>query len=239
MTRGEQAGEGAQAQAGVRPDVASTEPAVSANSTVHPAMHSAIHPPAHPEADPASKPASMEPAAHEPRPSRAQRVALPGERVSIVLIEDDDGHATLVERNLRRSGVSNDFLRFCDGQEALDYFFGAPGGETPGGTSLATARYPSREALANFVVLLDLRMPRVDGFEVLRRLKADPSTATVPVIVLTTTDDPREIERCYELGCNVYITKPVEYDAFIEAVRRLGFFLQVVKLPPGHRFSRA
>jgi CheY-like chemotaxis protein len=157
----------------------------------------------------------------------------PGQRVSIVLIEDDDGHATLVERNLRRSGVSNGFLRFRDGQEALDYFFGAPGADT-----LAASTYPSREELANFVVLLDLRMPRVDGFEVLRRLKADPVTASVPVIVLTTTDDPREIERCYELGCNVYITKPVEYDAFIEAVRRLGFFLQVVKLPPGHRFVR-
>jgi len=157
------------------------------------------------------------------------RAALASERVSIVLIEDDDGHATLVERNLRRSGVSNGFLRFRDGQEALDYFFGVAG--TP-------ATYPSREDLANFVVLLDLRMPRVDGFEVLRRLKAEPATASVPVIVLTTTDDPREIERCYELGCNVYITKPVEYDAFIEAVRRLGFFLQVVKLPAGHRFTR-
>jgi CheY-like chemotaxis protein len=156
-----------------------------------------------------------------------------GEQVSIVLIEDDDGHATLVERNLRRSGISNGFLRFNDGQEALDYFFGSPSGD-----SVTAAQYPSREQLANFVVLLDLRMPRVDGFEVLRRLKAEPETASVPVIVLTTTDDPREIERCYELGCNVYITKPVEYDAFIEAVRRLGFFLQVVKLPPGHRFAQ-
>ena len=164
---------------------------------------------------------------------RAGLPAEPGQRVSIVLIEDDDGHATLVERNLRRSGVSNGFLRFRDGQEALDYFFGAPGAD-----ALAVSNDPSREELANVVVLLDLRMPRVDGFEVLRRLKADPATASVPVIVLTTTDDPREIERCYELGCNVYITKPVEYDAFIEAVRRLGFFLQVVKLPPGHRFAR-
>ncbi|WP_321876396.1 response regulator [Paraburkholderia bannensis] len=170
------------------------------------------------------------------------RAGLPGDRVSIVLIEDDDGHATLVERNLRRSGVSNGFLRFRDGQEALDYFFGAPGAPgMPGASGTAgasAANYPSREDLANFVVLLDLRMPRVDGFEVLRRLKAEPVTASVPVIVLTTTDDPREIERCYELGCNVYITKPVEYDAFIEAVRRLGFFLQVVKLPAGHRFTR-
>jgi CheY-like chemotaxis protein len=164
-----------------------------------------------------------------------------GETVSIVLIEDDDGHATLVERNLRRAGISNGFVRFRDGQQALDYFFGAqPADAAAAGGSPAspTANVPpARENLANFVVLLDLKMPRVDGFEVLRRLKESPSTAAVPVIVLTTTDDPREIARCYELGCNVYICKPVEYDAFIEAVRRLGFFLQVVKLPPGHRLA--
>ena len=104
----------------------------------------------------------------------------------------------------------------ADGQEALDWLEANP---------------------APTAILLDLKMPRVDGFEVLRRLKESPQTAPVPVIVLTTTDDPREIARCYELGCNVYITKPVEYDAFIEAVRRLGFFLQVVKLPSGHRFA--
>lgn len=142
-----------------------------------------------------------------------------GETVSIILIEDDDGHATLVERNLRRAGLTNGFKRLSDGQQALDYFFGVE----------------PHDDLRNCVVLLDLKMPRVDGIEVLRRLKESPATASLPVIVLTTTDDPREIERCYELGCNVYITKPVEYDAFIEAVRRLGFFLQVVKLPRGIR----
>ncbi|QQC64757.1 response regulator [Paraburkholderia ginsengisoli] len=161
-----------------------------------------------------------------------------GETVSIVLIEDDDGHATLVERNLRRAGITNGFLRFRDGQQALDYFFGAETPDAPGAPASAAANaYPPCEDLTQFVVLLDLKMPRVDGFEVLRRLKASPRTASVPVIVLTTTDDPREIARCYELGCNVYICKPVEYDAFIEAVRRLGFFLQVVKLPPGHRLA--
>jgi CheY-like chemotaxis protein len=152
-----------------------------------------------------------------------------GKTVGIVLVEDDDGHATLVERNLRRAGISNGFVRFADGQQALDYFFGDRPFNDNGG------KYPPRDDLTNYVVLLDLKMPRVDGFEVLRRLKESPRTAAMPVIVLTTTDDPREIERCYELGCNVYITKPVEYDAFIEAVRRLGFFLQVVKLPPGDR----
>jgi CheY-like chemotaxis protein len=140
--------------------------------------------------------------------------------VNIVLIEDDDGHATLVERNLRRAGVSNGFRRLRDGQEALDYFFGEA---------------QPRPDLTDSVVLLDLNMPRVDGIQVLRHLKADAATASLPVIVLTTTDDPREIERCYELGCNVYVTKPVEYESFIEAVRRLGFFLQVVKLPSAAR----
>jgi CheY-like chemotaxis protein len=164
-----------------------------------------------------------------------------GDTVSIVLIEDDDGHATLVERNLRRAGISNRFVRLHDGQQALDYFFGpVPAtGDTTGIVSAnqASNPYPPLEDLSHFVVLLDLKMPRVDGFEVLRRLKESPKTSAVPVIVLTTTDDPREIARCYELGCNVYICKPVEYDAFIEAVRRLGFFLQVVKLPPGHRLA--
>jgi CheY-like chemotaxis protein len=136
--------------------------------------------------------------------------------VTIILAEDDDGHATLIERNLRRAGLDNGFIRLKDGQEALDFLLGSE-----------TAPRPEP-----CVLLLDIKMPRVDGIEVLRRLKVDPGTATLPVIMLTTTDDPREIERCYQLGCNVYITKPVEYEQFIEAVKRLGFFLKVVKLPP-------
>ena len=141
------------------------------------------------------------------------------EPVHIILTEDDDGHAALVEKNLRRAGVANGFTRLKDGQEALDFFHGP------------TARTASENAAANCVLLLDINMPKVDGVEVLRRLKSDPRTATLPVIMLTTTDDPREVERCYQLGCNVYITKPVEYDPFVDAVKRLGFFLQVVKVP--------
>ncbi|HEY5799472.1 MAG TPA: response regulator [Burkholderiaceae bacterium] len=140
--------------------------------------------------------------------------------VNIILVEDDDGHAVLVEKNLRRAGLKNGFLRLRDGQEALDYFFGPPTADAG--------------KLASTVILLDINMPRVDGVEVLARLKQHEETHAIPVVVLTTTDDPREIERCYELGCNVYITKPVEYDAFIEAVKRLGLFLQVVKLPPAN-----
>ena len=134
------------------------------------------------------------------------------EPLKIVLAEDDDGHATLVQRNLERAGLANGFVRVKDGREALDFFHG-----------------PTADTAA--LLLLDINMPRVDGIETLRRLKADPRTATTPVIMLTTTDDPREVQRCYELGCSVYITKPVDYAAFVEAIKRLGLFLQVVKVP--------
>ena len=83
----------------------------------------------------------------------------------------------------------------------------------------------------NLLVLHDLNRPVKDGYQVLRPMKADASTKRIPVIVLTTTDDAREIDRCYELGCNVYITKPVEYEGFSEAIRKLGLFLSVVSIP--------
>ena len=140
------------------------------------------------------------------------------EPIHIVLAEDDDGHATLIHRNLERAGLVNGFFRVKDGQEALDLLRGE-------------GAYTAQAPLSNVLLLLDINMPRVDGVEVLRRLKADPRTTTVPVIMLTTTDDPREIERCYQLGCSVYVTKPVEYTDFIEAVKRLGLFLQVVRVP--------
>lgn len=136
----------------------------------------------------------------------------------IVLAEDDDGHATLVQRNLERAGLVNGFQRFKDGQEALDFLRGE-------------GAYAGQVLAHPPLVLLDIKMPRVDGIEVLRQLRSDPRTAMVPVIMLTTTDDPREIERCYQLGCNVYVTKPVDYQAFVEAIKRLGLFLQVVAVP--------
>jgi CheY-like chemotaxis protein len=81
------------------------------------------------------------------------------------------------------------------------------------------------------LLLLDINMPRVDGVEVLRQVKGDVKTARLPVVMLTTTDDPREVERCYQFGCSVYITKPVAYEEFIEAIKRLGLFLSIVKVP--------
>jgi CheY-like chemotaxis protein len=140
------------------------------------------------------------------------------EPLHILLAEDDDGHATLVQRNLERSGLVNGFTRLRDGQEVLDYLY-------------SRGTFAGQAAPAQVLLLLDIKMPYVDGVEVLRQVRADTRTSTLPVIMLTTTDDPREIERCYQLGCNVYITKPVDYQAFIEAIQRLGLFLQVVNVP--------
>ena len=141
--------------------------------------------------------------------------------VSILFAEDDDGHAMLVERNLKRAGLVNGLVRVCDGQEAIDFV-------------RCEGKFSDRVPNGPLIVLLDINMPRVDGIEALRQIKSDPRFAHIPIIMLTTTDDPREIERCYRAGCNVYITKPVEYEAFVEAIRRLGLFLQVVKKPIGN-----
>ena len=144
------------------------------------------------------------------------------EPLTIVLAEDDDGHATLIHRNLERAGLVNGFVRVKDGQEALDLI---EAGISPDGRVIDN----------NVLLLLDINMPRVDGVEVLRRLKSEPKTAAMPIIMLTTTDDPREVERCYQLGCNVYVTKPVDYDGFINAIKQLGLFLQVVRIPRNGR----
>jgi CheY-like chemotaxis protein len=143
---------------------------------------------------------------------------MPSKALTILLAEDDDGHATLIQRNLTRSGIVNRLVRVSDGQETLDYV-------------RCTGPYAERERIHPLLLLLDINMPRVGGVDVLRQIKADEGTRNIPVIMLTTTDDPREVERCYHFGCSVYITKPVQYEAFIEAVKRLGLFLQIVNVP--------
>lgn len=138
--------------------------------------------------------------------------------VVIILAEDDEGHATLVEKNLRRAGISNEIIVFPDGHETLDFL-------------QRRGKEPHRVIGGYYLLLLDIRMPRVDGVEVLRRLKQDAELTKIPVIILTTTDDPREVEECHSLGCSNYITKPVNYDKFVAVIRQLALFLLVVEVP--------
>jgi len=140
--------------------------------------------------------------------------------VTILIAEDDDGHAELIMDNLHDSGLRNPLIRFRDGRETLDFLFGAPAGDAP-----------RREHNRAYMMLLDIRMPKVDGIEVLKRIKEDPDLRSMPVIMLTTTDDPREIHNCYALGCSCYVTKPVDYEKFSEMLNRLGLFLLVVQVP--------
>lgn len=138
------------------------------------------------------------------------------EHLTILLAEDDDGHAFLVEDNLRRAGVTAPFIRFNNGQETLDFLLGKTGGLIPN---------------SSYLLLLDIRMPKVDGIEVLRQIKADPELRKLPVMILTTTDDPRDVQRCHELGCNIYIHKPVSYESFASAITQLGKFFSLLQLP--------
>jgi len=135
-------------------------------------------------------------------------------KVTILLVEDDPGHARLIEKNLRRANLTNDIVHVTDGQQAIDYLFG-------------NGRAPS------LLVLLDLNLPVLDGYQVLERMRSDERTKRIPVIILTTTDDTREVARCYELGCNVYVTKPVDYEQFSDAIRKLGLFMAVLMIPDG------
>ena len=135
------------------------------------------------------------------------------EPVTIIMIEDDTGHARLIEKNIRRAGVTNEIKHFDYGGAAMDFLLGNEAHATP------------------LLILLDLNLPDMSGTDILEKIKADDKLHRAPVIVLTTTDDKVEIQRCYDLGCNVYITKPVEYETFAAAIRQLGLFLSVMQVP--------
>lgn len=137
--------------------------------------------------------------------------------VTIVMIEDDEGHARLIEKNIRRAGILNDIKHFTDGSSAIEYLFNHQDGPALNGPAL---------------ILLDLNLPDMSGTDILTKVKAEASPLKrTPVVVLTTTDDKVEIQRCYDLGCNVYITKPVNYESFAQAIRQLGLFLSVIQVP--------
>jgi CheY-like chemotaxis protein len=138
--------------------------------------------------------------------------------VTIAMVEDDEGHAHLIEKNLRRAGVHNEIVPLVDGASAITFLFGSDG------TGLVNKGRP-------LLVLLDLNLPDMFGIDILKRLKENEHLRASPVVVLTTTDDKSEIQRCYDLGCNIYITKPVDYVRFANAIQQLGLFVYVMQIP--------
>lgn len=139
-------------------------------------------------------------------------------KASILIAEDDDGHFALIRKNLVRSGLTNEIIRFVDGQQVLDFF-------------LTDGWERKRNATAPYLLILDIRMPKVDGIEVLEKIKAHSELKKMPVIMLTTTDNPTEVQRCYNLGCSIYIVKPVEYRNFVDAIAKVSAFLSIIEVP--------
>jgi len=135
----------------------------------------------------------------------------------ILIAEDDDGHAELIYEGLQESGVCNTIIRFVNGEEVWNFLSG-------------NSNKGVRDRNKSYLLLLDINMPKMDGVEVLRRIKADEELKEIPVVMLTTTDDPREVEACYKIGCNIYITKPVDFFKFAETLKRLSLFIQIVKV---------
>ena len=135
----------------------------------------------------------------------------------ILVAEDDQGHFLLFERNLRRSGINNKIVRFVDGAQLLDFLF-------------KRSDHHRQDGVA-YLLVLDIRMPKTDGIEVLTAIKNDAELMKIPVIVLTTADNTKEIGVCHELGCSSYVTKPVVYEKFVSAIKQLGMFLMVVQVP--------
>ncbi|MBN1148907.1 MAG: response regulator [Anaerolineales bacterium] len=145
------------------------------------------------------------------------------ERRVILLVEDNPDDEALTLHTFRQSNIVNEVVVARDGAEALDYLFGS--GAYAGRDS---QRLPQ-------VVLLDLKLPKVDGLEVLRRLRADERTALLPVVVLTSSDQERDIEESFRLGANSYVCKPVDFNQFVEAVRQVGLYWLILNkgLPTG------
>jgi CheY-like chemotaxis protein len=135
-----------------------------------------------------------------------------GRELKIALVDDDEAQAALIEKNLKRTKIKCSILKFNDGKVFVDY--------------LDEMEHPE-----DFIVLLDLNMPLMDGYEVLELMRSDQAYSIIPVFVLTTTEDEREIRKCYELGCNGYLAKPVKYDKFVETIHNLGLFLSILKTP--------
>ncbi len=135
----------------------------------------------------------------------------------ILIAEDDDGHAELIRAGLENSGVCNKQIRFSNGLEVWEFL---------------SLKFQSDviDKKTAYLLLLDINMPKMNGIELLEKMKSDDKLKEIPIIMLTTTDDPREVETCYKLGCNMYVTKPIQFDKFAETLNRMGLFIQIVKV---------
>ena len=143
-----------------------------------------------------------------------------GDQVEILMVEDNPNDAELALRSLKKNNITNSVVQVTDGEEALDFLF-------------ARGKFAGR-SLENRpkVVLLDLKLPKVDGLELLRAMRADPRTKLIPVVVLTTSREESDIVESYRLGVNSYIVKPVDFDKFMDAVKDMGLYWLLLNQPP-------
>ena len=126
--------------------------------------------------------------------------------LTVIVTDDDKGHTILIKRTLQRLGISN-IVIFNNGQDTLDFF------------------YEKDFSDGNkYILLLDLRMPKITGLEILKEIKSDNKLQKIPVIIVTTTDDPSEMDLCYKIGCNYWLTKPIEMENFMQAFKSIGAF---------------
>ncbi len=138
----------------------------------------------------------------------------------ILLVEDNPDDVLLTKRAFKKSNILNELVVARDGVEALDYLFG-------------TGAYEGRDlSIMPVLILLDLRLPKLDGIDVLRRIRTDERTKLIPVVVLTTSKEQKDLIESYSLGANSYIPKPVDFDQFVQAVRQLGLYWVLLNVPP-------
>lgn len=141
-------------------------------------------------------------------------------QIEILLVEDNADDAEMTIHALRKHNLANKLIHMKDGEEALDFLFG-------------TGKFAGRDlSIKPSLILLDLKMPKVDGMEVLGKVKSNEDTKKIPVVILTSSKEDPDVTRCYELGANSYIVKPVEFEGFVKAVSEIGLYWMLINHPP-------
>jgi two-component system, response regulator len=141
--------------------------------------------------------------------------------VEILLVEDNMSDAELTIRELRKNNMANNLVHVKNGEEAIEFIF-------------AIGKFEGKRSIGNppKVVLLDIQMPKINGIEVLKKIKSDPRTRSMPVVILTSSKEDPDIQTCYNLGANSYIVKPVNFEGFAQAIKNLGFYWLLINQPP-------